>query len=215
MNSFDNFLRAIDIENGTEIWRVKLGNYGMSIPASLHRKILYQPTRGGVLFAVSVDGDVLWKFTRNDPFGANTVHDGRIFQPSEDQNLYCLDLKGKLLWKFKTYEMTWGKSKILGNRVYFGSYDCNLYCVDYERGNLIWKFRAEGSPSYVPPPHETFELQVNKEMTGDTGIGTEKEGRYDIKGESEFTEVSYSMDSAYRTTSAYRRKGSYGEEELS
>ncbi len=211
VNSFDNFLRALEVRTGWEIWKLELGRYGMSVPASLHNGVLYQPTRGGILFAVDIEGKVLWKFSRDElPLSTNTVHNDRIFQPSEDQHLYCLDLNGNMIWKFKTFDMTWGRTKVIDGRVYFGSYDCNLYCVEYETGKLIWKFRADGSPSYVPPPHETFELEVNKGKFEETVIesGDRKRYEFDFRDEEESTSE-YKSDITYQMGSTYMKKGKY------
>jgi outer membrane protein assembly factor BamB len=210
VNSFDNFLRALDINTGREIWRVELGKYGMTVPASIHNNIIYQPTRGGVVYAVDLNGKILWKFVRSEhPFGVNTIHNDRIFQPCEDEHLYCLDLSGNIIWKFKTFEMTWGKTKIIGNRVYFGSYDCNLYCLDYETGKVVWKFRADGSPSYLPPPHESYELEVNKGIP-EKVIEDGDRKRYDFSfREKESSTSEYKSEITYQMGSTYMKKGKY------
>ena len=58
---------------------------------------LYHVARDGILYALSMEGKILWKFVKQYPFGSPTISEGKIYVGSEDHNMYCLDMDGKEL----------------------------------------------------------------------------------------------------------------------
>ncbi len=209
--SFDNFLRAVDVDSGRLVWKFKTGSYGgMSNGPFLYRDVLYQPNREGVLWALTPGGKELWNFRINNAMASPIVHEDRIYFGTEDHNLYCLDLKGKVLWKFETQDIMWWKPATWNGRIYFTSFDCHLYCVDTGTHQLVWKFRAQGEPSYIPPPFESFELTVSKhgEDSGLAEKDTVKRYATDI-GEEEEGGKFYKSRITYQVSTQYGAKGKY------
>jgi outer membrane protein assembly factor BamB len=207
--SFDNLLRKVDARTGAVVWKKKVCQYGVTCGTVIHRDTLYLPVEDGNMMAFDLDGNLLWKFQTKKPIGVPTIEGDRLFFTAEDQNLYCLSLDGKLIWKFKTFEMNWWRPAVVNGVVYFGSYDCNFYALDAATGALIWKFRAEGSPSKVAPPYTQFELEVK---IPESEVKEEKNERYNVfemdaeKGGGAF----YKSRIIYGGSSRYREKGSYG-----
>ncbi|MBN2331010.1 MAG: PQQ-binding-like beta-propeller repeat protein [Candidatus Aenigmarchaeota archaeon] len=208
--SFDNYVRAVDVESGKLLWKRKAGNYGMSSAPVLHDKMLIVSTRDGILFAFDLKGKVLWKHVGSDEdvLGVPRVFDGLLYVPSAgDWCMHCYGLDGKELWRFKTDGYVFEGSAKTGDHIIFGSWDCGLYCVDVNTRQLVWKFRAPGSPSYAPPPYESFEIdfEVPKSEIEETS-----RRKYDFHLESENLNTSeYKSDITYQSGTTYREKGKY------
>jgi outer membrane protein assembly factor BamB len=64
------------------------------------------------------------------------------------------------MWKVGEGGTAYQAPIIVGDIIYFGSCNHNVYAVNIKSGKLVWKFRTPGSPAYVPPPFEAFELQT-------------------------------------------------------
>lgn len=207
-NSFDNYLRAVDIPTGKLLWKKLLGQYGCEGTATIHGDVIYNAARNGVLYAVSTEGVLLWKFVTREVPGEPCVHGERLYIGGGDFFMYCLSLDGKELWRFKTRGYVWHQNIMVGRNVVFGSWDCNLYCVDGETGELVWKFNTGGSPCPVPPTYEGYEMQMK---IPEAEIREERKKTYEL----DFVEQRESSSSFYRTgteyhaSNQYREKGKY------
>jgi hypothetical protein len=122
--------------------------------------------------------------------------------------MHCLDLKGKELWKFKTYGMVWMRVVFLDRIAYFTSWDCNLYAVNIDTQELVWKFRTEGSPCDISPPHESFEL-VMKVTEREVSEDSRKTYEFAEPVEEERSTSEYKSEITYQMGTAYRQKGKY------
>ncbi len=205
--SFDNYLRAVDAETGRLIWKLKTGIYGNFASPVPYKGVLYHVCRDGVLFAITPGGEVLWSKRENEIMTFPCIFEDRIYLGSDDKNLHCLDLNGRELWKFETQGMVWIQPVTSGRNVFFTSWDCHLYSVDIDTTRLSWKFRVSGSPSFVPDPHESFELEMKIPQEE---FLKEKRKVYDL--DEEKTEVVgsfYRSRNTYQVTSEYQASGSY------
>jgi hypothetical protein len=83
-----------------------------------------------------------------------------------------------------------------------------MYVVDTSTHELVWKFRTEGSPSILPPPYESFEIEmkipkseVEEEVVKKT---------YDLNlGEEEDGTSAYKSRITYQISTQYSAKGKY------
>jgi len=207
--SFDNHLYAVDEKKGSLIWKFRTGNYGNNSSPVLYKERLYLSTRDGVLYALALDGKLLWKFARNEQVLVPAIHDDRVYFGCEDHNLYCLDIDGNELWRFGTQGPVLLAPVVWEGKAYFPSYDCNFYAIDIGTRKLTWKFRAEGSPSYMPPPWDMFELVIKRRgHEGRAGGDTGK--RYDLNmADEEAAGRFYKSRVTYQLSTQYREKGKY------
>ena len=182
----------------------------MSSAPVIHEDMLIVSTRDGILYAFDLNGKMLWKNvgSEEDVLGVPRVFDGLLYVPSAgDWCMHCFDLNGRELWRFKTEGFVFEGSAKIGNRIVFGSWDCNLYCVDVDTKRLIWKFRAPGSPSYAPPPYESFEVDFEVPKSE---VDESAKRQYDFHLESENLNTSeYKSDITYQSGTTYREKGKY------
>lgn len=208
--SMDGNTYAVNIDTGKMVWKRKLSNYGaMPVPAINSKKdVLYNCGRDGTLFAMTLEGKTIWKFRNNLIFGHPEVHDDKVYLTSEDHNMRCISSEGKLLWKFETDAPVWWKAAFWKDMVYFGSYDCHLYAINDKTQEVVWKFRCPGSPSWFPPLHEDFEVQMKVSKSDVEESGNEK--RYDLsiteeEGDTNF----YKSRITYQVSTQYAAKGKY------
>jgi outer membrane protein assembly factor BamB len=218
--SFDNYTRAVDIRTGRLIWKTKCGNYGMGCAPVLYGDRIYQATRGGELYVLDLKGKLLWKYTgsEEDVMGIPCFHNGLLYLPSAgDWCMHCFNLNGRELWRFKTEGLLYERSVMVGDNLIFPSWDCNVYCIDVNTRRVVWKFRAPGSPAYVPPPYEAFELRM-KIPKGESGGDDRKQYDVNISEEGEEAGSFYKSRITYQVSTQYRQKGKYqvdsGEEAL-
>jgi outer membrane protein assembly factor BamB len=206
-SSFDNNIYAVEEQTGKLIWKFTTGTYGNSGNPVIHRGMLFHASRDGNLYALTLDGRLIWKFTNKEHLSTPVFFEDKIFTGSEDFNLYCISLQGKKLWSFKTESIVFQKPVVHDGKVLAPSWDCNLYAINIETHDLAWKFRAEGSPSYLPPPYESFEV-VMKIPARD--IEEEKKKQYDFGSREEEHNVSaYKSRITYQLSTHYREKGKY------
>ncbi|MBN2330865.1 MAG: PQQ-binding-like beta-propeller repeat protein [Candidatus Aenigmarchaeota archaeon] len=206
-SSFDNFLRAVDLETGDIVWRLKVGQYGSCVAPVIHKGVIYQACRDGILYAVSMDGRLLWKYVTKDNVGVPNIVDDRIYLGSCDFTIHCIDLRGRKLWNFKTNGYVWWRPALIGSKLIFGSWDCFVYCIDINERQAVWKFRTSGGPSPVPPANEAFELVLKIPKK------TEEEERkktYDLDMVEENDGTSaYKSRITYQVSTQYQSKGKY------
>ncbi len=208
--SFDNQTRAVDIETGRLLWKTKCGSYGMGVAPVVHEDMIFQATRDGQIFALGLNGKIIWKYTGSDEdvMGIPTVIDGLIYVGSVgDYFMRCFSLDGKELWKFRTEWFVYERSVMIGNHLVFASWDCNTYCIDVDTRQVVWKFRCAGSPAYVPPPFDAFDLQVPIAQSETE----EKKKTYDLDfgDESEENTSTYKSRITYQISTQYASKGKY------
>ncbi len=206
--SFDNYLYALTAGRGRMLWKFPTGNYGNTASPVLHGNRLYINSRDGFLFCVTLDGKKVWKVTKATMFSMPCIFEDRIYVGGDDKILHCYGLDGKEIWNFETQGIVWMQPSFHGRTVFFTSWDCNLYAVDVDTHRLLWKFRAAGSPSYVSPPNESFELSVkipNKEFK------EEQKKSYDVSfdREDELGTSTYKSEITYQMGTAYIKKGKY------
>jgi outer membrane protein assembly factor BamB len=207
--SFDNNLYALKADDGSLVWKLKTAEYGNAYAPILYEEKLYLVTRDGNLLAITLDGKIDWKFSRMHVPSIPAFKDGRIYVGFEDYNLYCLDLKGKVIWKFTTQGSIWLTAVFWDSTVIFPSWDCNMYAINEDGTTVIWKFRTEGSPSYLPPAHEEFEVSIKKPVE-DTGkeVGERKKYDFVLDEESDDSKF-YKSRITYQVSTQYAAKGKY------
>ena len=112
INSSSNTLYAIDRNTGKLVWKYQTQpsvpsywewDYYTASPVVDAGRI-YIGSGDSHLYALSLDGKLLWKYKTNGRIRAAVlVKDGKIYLPSNDGVMYVLNsIDGKLLWKFET-----------------------------------------------------------------------------------------------------------------
>lgn len=151
----DSQLRAVNIDNGTELFTHDLGALCPGSPALLPDRLVVG-TDGGRVLCLSPDGKkVLWTFEGVESqamvYGSPAVADGLVVVGARDRNVYGIDLAtGKRQWKFPTRGDVDSSPVISSGRVYVGSKDKRLYVLDLHTGKKLWQFVASRAITATP-----------------------------------------------------------------
>jgi outer membrane protein assembly factor BamB len=206
--SFDNNLYAIDAGTGRMLWKFRTGMYGNPSSPIMHDGRIYHVSRDGILHVLTPEGKLLWKFVRNHPLSVPFIHKERIYVGCEDKILYCLDMQGNVLWKHETQGMIWLQPIVWDNKLYVPNWDCHLYVFDADTHEIVWKFATGGSPSYVPPAYEMFEVAI-KRASDEKELEHGQEKRYDIAIDEDENTSTYKSRITYQVSTQYASKGKY------
>ncbi len=208
VTSFDNYLYAIATDTGKMLWKFRTGIYGNTASPFFYKNALYLNSRDGYLFAIGLDGKMIWKITKTTMFSIPCVFEDNVYVGGDDLILHCYNLDGSEKWNFKTQGMVWMQTVFLGRTACFSSWDCNVYAVNIDTHELLWKFRASGSPSEISPPHEVFEFVMKVQ---ESEMREEGRKRYDfeMKDDDEEGTSAYKSRITYQVSTQYSAKGKY------
>jgi len=108
---------------------------------SLSNQHIFFGSNDNHLYAITLDGKLLWKFRTGHVVNSQPVIcDGVVYFGSFDSYFYAVsENDGSLLWRFKTGGRITSTPIVIDNKIYFGSEDGYLYCLSLG-GSLLWKF---------------------------------------------------------------------------
>lgn len=205
--SFDCNIYCVDHRTGREIWRFKTGKYGISEPPLLYRDVLYQGTRDGILFAVSLEGKELWRYRTGSLITQPLGLGDRLYFGSEDGYFRCLNLEGKEVWRFKIDGQMWDIPSYYKGKIIFGTWSCHVHSLDALTGKEVWRFTTSNTkPSSVLPPYSSFKTEIMKSTHIDEKV---QESKYKKKKEETVSLSDYQITSEYSSESEYKQKSDY------
>ena len=136
---WENQTCALDFETGDIIWQNNYVNHICSKPVFADDKVLLG-SRYGEIFALNLNGDLIWSEQLNKNNVYLTAHNNENFIIATIGDMcYKLNLKGDILWSYKTNGTIDSPAVIFEDELYFGSLDTNLYALNKQDGNLKWK----------------------------------------------------------------------------
>jgi len=206
-SSWDNFLYAADANSGRILWQFKAGKYGMSGPAIKFNDMLLFPSRDGMIFAITLEGQELWRFKAGSLVISVTASENEIFFTSEDGFMYALNEFGSELWRFAFGEGgSYDFPSYVDGKILVGSMDCHFYAIDALTHEELWRVTTDSqSRSTAPPPNDEFAAEIKKSVSeSETVFGEEK---YAVLGTLNLSE--YNTKSEYMTKSEYTHKSEY------
>lgn len=146
----DNELVVAYKNNGSEIRRIKAGQFWKSRPEVKIGNV-YIGSTDGKMFAIDADaGKVLWSYSTGGWIMSDPLYDkGIIYFGSNDGNVYALNANtGNLIWKKKTPEAVQGSMELttVGGKemLITGSNDNKVYMLETKNGNVTLVFQAFG-----------------------------------------------------------------------
>jgi hypothetical protein len=153
--------------------------------------------------------DRIWKVTFGGSVcGRPVLHKGMIIFSSLDNHVYALDFATrKEIWRFKASANIYSSAVVLDNVMFFSSMDCHVYALDADTGEEVWRFATSTlTISPLPPPYESFNLEVSKSSVIDEAEVKEK---YKKRKEETVSLSDYHVTSEYHMESEYKQKGEY------
>jgi len=171
IGSLDNYLYAIDADNGNVNWKTPALGPIESSPAFFNGVVYFtaeEPETGALYKLDSATGAIMWRneipyrpsFTGgNQMLGSPSVTGNRVFASSNWGDYFCFNTEtGEMLWRFQNPTAT---EFIVSSPIYFndGTSDdgmillidkFDLACVDISNGWVIWS-KYTGDELYVSP----------------------------------------------------------------
>ena len=145
-----NYVRAVDVRTGEQLWRRATGNFhGTSIVVNGGIYVVLDqawPREGSCLLAIDArQGNILWSFDTMFRLTAIDVSGGMVLVGSDDGYLCALDARtGARLWACDVWSGYSGLSLLVepdGRVVYaYSGCDHGVYAVDSQTGEHLWEF---------------------------------------------------------------------------
>jgi outer membrane protein assembly factor BamB len=143
----DGFLRIIQITDGSEKQKLKLGAYVGASPA-IHQERLYVGTFGNQFLGVDLKQlKISWQYENpaaRFPFYSSPAVTARaVYVGGRDKLMHSFDAQtGKELWSFPAKSRVESSPVISGNTVYFGTVGGQIYGLATDSGKTIWEYDA-------------------------------------------------------------------------
>ena len=138
-------VRAVDVNNGSTIWKVKT-NVHLTSGISFDDGLLFVSDSHGQILALSqVDGSIKWrKNIASEVLTKPVVAQGKVIIKSEDQLIALDEKSGAKIWNHRHDEPSLvlrGSStpKVIGDIVVCGFANGNLVAFDIDAGRPIWQ----------------------------------------------------------------------------
>ena len=149
VGGYDNILYSLNPENGQQNWKFDgaLDKY-IAGPLANGDKI-YAPNSDSNLYALDLDGELLWSFnTEFEQWGTPLIDGDMLYLPSMDHSIYALDAgNGELLWKSEDLGGALAGTPALSadGKLYAGTLVSELLVVDAnQKGKVSGSLPAEG-----------------------------------------------------------------------
>lgn len=182
----EGFLRAVDGQNGKEIWKSDLGSEVWSAPAiTPSGDRLFAVTMEGKIFALNAeDGQMIWQKeytlpSHSSEFGEIVIRgtadpvldENRLYVAFADGLFWALSQKdGKVLWEKKLgtqkgFNDIDGPALIEQDRLYTASFEGNLISFSRKEGKILWS-QEIGSAVKMLMVHEETKAEKTLFVSG-------------------------------------------------
>jgi len=136
----DNFVIALDADDGTELWRYETGHSvwaqpvyqdGVVYVASLDRNLYALDSENGQeLWQASVDGSI-----SDEP----ALGSGLVFVGGFDKHVHALETgSGEKKWTYESPAAVWASPVVSEDVVYFADLEGNIGALEAASGKTIW-----------------------------------------------------------------------------
>ncbi|HLK36935.1 MAG TPA: PQQ-binding-like beta-propeller repeat protein [Polyangiaceae bacterium] len=138
--SLGGLLVALAASDGTELWRLELGDRAYATPCVGDDGTVYAGADSKKLFAVSPEGKVQWSLDTDGDTdtGIHVDVDGTIVFAA-GRTVYRATRTGQVKWRFDARRKVFTSPAIGGGgRIFFGSQDHHVYALTSD-GRLAWQ----------------------------------------------------------------------------
>lgn len=143
--SFKKYLYLFDFNTGSSSEFFK-GAGGRWVASPLvTEEVIYAPNSDYSLYALDLNGNLLWTFETGDPLWATPLLDGEtLYVASMDHLLYALDAaSGAKLWATNLGGSTVATPALDENGIlYIGTFEEEVLAIDSENGDVLWRFET-------------------------------------------------------------------------
>jgi len=142
----DGNLKVLDEVDGSELWRIKLGESICASPL-VESQTAFVPV-GNTLYAVAIqDRSVRWSFEAVGALrGSPVLFDNLVYIGSEDKHVYALDkYDGTPAWSLKLDDVVATSPSVSGLTVIVGTESGTVFGIHRNEGGELWRTDL-GSP---------------------------------------------------------------------
>lgn len=188
--AFNQFVYAIDLSNGQQIWRFpadkaisNLSFYAPPVLISDNQILVGSFAQNGAkprLYNLdAATGQQNWVFegASNHFIASPLIANDNIYAANADGNVYALNMNGTERWKFSTKRSIWASpaTNEACDCIYVASMDHSLYALDAQTGSQRWKSPDLGGALASAPAYKDgvlFQGTSDKQMLAiDAGTG--------------------------------------------
>ncbi|MCA9262979.1 MAG: PQQ-binding-like beta-propeller repeat protein [Planctomycetales bacterium] len=153
IGDLDGNFYALQLADGSEIWKQQPSELGFAATAGVRRNKLYVGDYDGVFYCLdAADGKILWKFETEAEINSsvNFYKDFVLFG-SQDATLYCLDVRdGTQHWKYTIEDQIRCSPSIVDDRAFVAGCDAKLHVVDLTHGMSGGDVAIDGPTGATP-----------------------------------------------------------------
>lgn len=146
---FDHKLYSLDPATGNQNWVFENSRDRYFAAPLVANEMIYAASADYSLYAVDLDGDLVWSYAATQSIWASPVSDGeRVYFGALDRTIYALDaMRGELIWQ-QPVSSAIVSSPVIGpdGTLFVTSLDGSVFALDAETGVFLWEepFQAEG-----------------------------------------------------------------------
>ena len=148
-------LHSLDPKTGKELWQFSETKGRLVAPPLVVNDTIYAPCADGILYVLSLQGKLQWKFTAKNAFWSQPVADTQnVYVTSMDRNLYALNISAHR----QAWSVNLGASAVsspaLGKdgTLYVGTLGNELLAIRPDNGKILWRMATTsgvwGAPVY-------------------------------------------------------------------
>jgi outer membrane protein assembly factor BamB len=142
--SYENVLFSLDPETGVENWQYPDATNRYIAGSLAVEQGIFAPNANNNLYAMDLQGNLLWSFTTGGPLWATPTSDPDckcIYLPSMDHTLYSIDAQtGKLIWQTEELGGSLvGTPAYQSGVLYVGTFANELLALNANNGQVIWR----------------------------------------------------------------------------
>ncbi len=147
-SGYNNILYSLDPKNGNQNWTFEdATNRLIGSPLATEQGI-FVPSADHNLYALDMDGKLLWEFTTDQALWAMpTANGGALYLPAMDHNFYALDMdSGRELWALDLGGAMVGAPVLNEDHsvVYVGTFGNEVLAINTSSHNVLWRFQTDG-----------------------------------------------------------------------
>ncbi|HJZ11213.1 MAG TPA: PQQ-binding-like beta-propeller repeat protein, partial [Acidobacteriota bacterium] len=141
---------AINIKNGSVLWKKSLGEYVRSsaICSKTHIFVgsISSTQKAGTLWCLSkATGDTVWRRNVAPIFSSPILDREEVIVGTDDEYLYCFDTAGKQKWRVGLGGKVRSTPAVAKEFVYAGSFGGIFYKIRRLTGEVVWRNSESGS----------------------------------------------------------------------
>ena len=148
--SYSHKIYSLDPNTGAEKWRFEKATDLYVTSPLVTSSAIYAPNTDGKLYAVDMQGLLLWEFKSAQHLWATPLYKEScdcLFQPSMDHYLYAINAKnGAEIWKTEDLGAAMVAQPALAadGTLYLGTFKGEMLAIDSSNGKILWRFKAGG-----------------------------------------------------------------------